>query len=180
MFKQDNTQPYKPAPLTFKVKRNALIVSALTVITLISVACTPQTIAPAEYNHLIQAIPVNATQSSPAKKAPPKKEKDYICAKASWYELTSRTASGEMANPESLSAAHRTLPFGTLVELVNPKTHRKVIVRINDRGPYAKQRTIDVTRRAARELGFLQQGQAILHMHVVNGNTASLRGNRCQ
>jgi rare lipoprotein A len=80
------------------------------------------------------------------------------CGKASWYALTSRTASGEMADPSSLSAAHRSLPFGTMVQVRNLRNGKTVTVRVNDRGPFVKGRIIDVTRAAAAELGFLKRG----------------------
>src|SRR5579862_4888035 len=69
------------------------------------------------------------------------------------YE-SGRTASGEPAAPGGLTAAHRTLPFGTRVLVTNKRNGRSVVVRINDRGPYAAGRIIDVTPAAARALGF--------------------------
>ena len=66
----------------------------------------------------------------------------------------SRTASGEFAMPRGLTAAHRTLPFGTKVKITNRKNGRSVVVRINDRGPFVKGRVIDVTPFAAQILGF--------------------------
>lgn len=63
-----------------------------------------------------------------------------------------KTASGEIYNKYKLTAAHRTLPFGTLVKVTNLKNGKWVIVRINDRGPYNKKRIIDVSFRAARHL----------------------------
>ena len=65
-----------------------------------------------------------------------------------------KTASGERANPVSLTAAHRSLPFGSSVKLTNKKNGRAVVVRINDRGPFVRGRIIDVTPAAARQLGF--------------------------
>jgi rare lipoprotein A len=65
-----------------------------------------------------------------------------------------KTASGERMNPSALTAAHRTLPFGTEVEVVNWRNGQKVKVRINDRGPFAIGRVIDLTPAAARALGF--------------------------
>jgi len=64
------------------------------------------------------------------------------------------TASGEQANPVALTAAHRTLPFGTTVQVINRSTGRSVTVRINDRGPFIRGRIIDLTPAAAQELGF--------------------------
>jgi peptidoglycan lytic transglycosylase len=64
------------------------------------------------------------------------------------------TASGERFSPGALTAAHRTLPFGSRVRVTNSRNGRSVIVRINDRGPYTKGRVIDLTPAAARVLGF--------------------------
>ncbi|NRG16692.1 septal ring lytic transglycosylase RlpA family protein [Rhizobiales bacterium] len=82
------------------------------------------------------------------------------CGKASWYQLTSRTASGVMANPEAMTAAHRSLPFGTQVKVENLSNGKSVVLKIVDRGPFVRGRVIDVSRRAARELGFLRKGVA--------------------
>ena len=65
-----------------------------------------------------------------------------------------RTANGEHASPRQLTAAHRSLPFGTLVRVTSRSTGRSVIVRINDRGPYVRGRVIDLTPAAASALGF--------------------------
>jgi rare lipoprotein A len=65
-----------------------------------------------------------------------------------------QTASGVWASPASLTAAHRTLPFGTLVQVTNKSNGRSVRVRINDRGPFVRGRVIDVTPAAAHDLGF--------------------------
>jgi rare lipoprotein A len=65
-----------------------------------------------------------------------------------------QTASGVRASPTSLTAAHRSLPFGTLVRVTNDANGRSVVVRIIDRGPFARGRVIDVTPAAARALGF--------------------------
>jgi peptidoglycan lytic transglycosylase len=65
-----------------------------------------------------------------------------------------RTANGERAAASGLTAAHRTLPFGTLVRVTNKHTGRSVVVRINDRGPFVRGRVIDVTPAAAHALGF--------------------------
>jgi rare lipoprotein A len=65
-----------------------------------------------------------------------------------------RTASGEASHPDGLTAAHRTLPFGTMVRVTNRRNGRSVLVRINDRGPFTRGRVIDVTPAAAQRLGF--------------------------
>jgi len=64
-----------------------------------------------------------------------------------------RTASGERFNPGAMTAAHRTLPFGTRVQVTNSSNGRSVIVRINDRGPFVKGRSIDLSSAAARAIG---------------------------
>ncbi len=81
--------------------------------------------------------------------------------KASWYGPGfhgKRTASGERFNTNDLTAAHRTLPFGTRVRVVNKSTGRSVVVRINDRGPYAHGRVIDLSRASAQAIGILGVG----------------------
>jgi rare lipoprotein A len=64
------------------------------------------------------------------------------------------TASGERVNPHRMTAAHRTLPFGTWVKVTNKRNGHTVRVRINDRGPFKRGRVIDVTPAVAKELGF--------------------------
>jgi rare lipoprotein A len=65
-----------------------------------------------------------------------------------------KTANGERANPTGLTAAHKTLPFGTRVRVVNKRNGKSVVVRINDRGPFVRGRIIDLTPAGARALGF--------------------------
>ena len=80
---------------------------------------------------------------------------------ASWYGGKfhgRKTANGETYDQNRMTAAHRTLPFGTRVEVTNLRNGRSVVVRINDRGPFIKGRIIDVSRRAAGKLGFRNQG----------------------
>ena len=80
------------------------------------------------------------------------------CGQASWYQLRGLTASGQQADPEALTAAHPTLAFGTEVIVTNLENGRSVNLTIVDRGPFVKGRIIDVSRRAARDLGFMTQG----------------------
>jgi rare lipoprotein A len=75
------------------------------------------------------------------------------CGTASWYHEGSRTANGERYRPDGITAAHRTLPFGTRVQVRNQRTGRTVTVRINDRGPFIGGRIIDLSRGAQRVLG---------------------------
>jgi len=77
---------------------------------------------------------------------------------AAYYSQSSRVASGGHFDPTLLTAAHRTLPFGTRVRVTDPKTGRSVIVTVNDRGPFNKGRVIDVSLAAARVLGMIGRG----------------------
>ncbi|MBQ8948359.1 MAG: septal ring lytic transglycosylase RlpA family protein [Prevotella sp.] len=88
---------------------------------------------------------------------------DMQSGKASYYAKKfsgRRTASGERLHHDSLTCAHRTYPFGTKLKVTNPANGKQVIVRVTDRGPYVKGRIIDLSVRAARELGILSQGIA--------------------
>ena len=80
------------------------------------------------------------------------------CGGASWYALHSRTASGEMMNPSAMTAAHKTLPLGSKVRVTHAKTGKSIVVRINDRGPFIKGRIIDLSKGAAKRLGFINSG----------------------
>jgi rare lipoprotein A len=80
---------------------------------------------------------------------------------ASFYS-GGQTASGEVSVPTGLTAAHPTLPFGTMVVVTNARNGRTVVVRIVDRGPYGRGRIIDVSRAAARELDMIEDGTAIV------------------
>ena len=71
-----------------------------------------------------------------------------------------KTASGERIHHDSLTCAHRTYPFGTLLQVTNPANGKQVIVKVTDRGPYVKGRVIDLSVRAAQELGIIAQGIA--------------------
>lgn len=85
--------------------------------------------------------------------------------RASWYGPGfhgRRTASGERFNTHALTAAHRTLPFGTRVRVRNARTGRSVVVRINDRGPYSHGRIIDLSRASASVLGISGVGSVTL------------------
>ncbi len=79
---------------------------------------------------------------------------------ASWYQMGKITANGEAYNPDGLTAAHRTLPFGTMVQVKNLANGRTVRLRINDRGPFVGNRILDVSRGGARRLGLMGPGTA--------------------
>lgn len=85
---------------------------------------------------------------------------------ASWYK-DKRTASGERFSSSAMAAAHKKLPFGTLVRVVDLKTNKSITVRINDRGPYIRGRVIDLTTGAARALGMYSRGIAKVRIEVL-------------
>jgi rare lipoprotein A len=90
------------------------------------------------------------------------------CGGASWYALHSRTASGERMNPSTLTAAHRSLRFGTKVRVTNRNNGRSVIVRINDRGPFIRGRVLDLSRAAAHQIGMVHSGTAKVCFQIVS------------
>ncbi|NOY70297.1 MAG: septal ring lytic transglycosylase RlpA family protein, partial [Deltaproteobacteria bacterium] len=82
---------------------------------------------------------------------------------ASWYGPTfhgKKTANGEIYNMHAMTAAHKTLPLGTVVSVHNLKNGRKIVVRINDRGPFVRGRIIDLSNAAAKKIGMIAQGTA--------------------
>ena len=90
---------------------------------------------------------------------------------ASWYGRKfkgHKTASGAYYDPAKLTAAHRSLPLGTKVEVTNLENKRKVIVEINDRGPYVPGRMIDLSQAAAYELGMKKKGLARVKIKVLS------------
>ena len=95
-----------------------------------------------------------------------------ISGAASWYGPKfhgRQTANGERFNMDALTAAHRTLPFGTKVRVVNPDNGKAVVVRINDRGPYAGHRVIDLSRKAAQSIGLMRKGVGKVKIEVLQG-----------
>lgn len=79
-----------------------------------------------------------------------------------------KTASGKAYNKNKLSAAHKRLPLGTKVRVTNVRTGKSVVVRVNDRGPYVKGRIIDLSHRAAAEIGMLKKGVARVQVEVLS------------
>jgi rare lipoprotein A len=81
------------------------------------------------------------------------------CGGASWYSLPGqRTASGARMNPHAMTAAHKSLPLGSVVRVVNQRTGKTIRVTINDRGPYIRGRIIDLSKAAAQQLGIIAAG----------------------
>ncbi|MDP2244491.1 septal ring lytic transglycosylase RlpA family protein [Pseudomonas sp.] len=117
-------------PRTARLIRNSLILSALTLL----VGCTSQGIKPGGYSAEGQASYYGARHHG------------------------NKTASGERFDQHALTAAHRSLPFGSRVRVTNLRNDKSVVVRINDRGPYAKGRIIDLSHQAAGRIDMLRAG----------------------
>ncbi len=82
-----------------------------------------------------------------------------------------RTASGEAYDPRDFTAAHRSLPFGTRVRVTDVQSGRSVVVRINDRGPWGKERLIDISRAAANEIGLARRGRGTVSLALAQDDT---------
>lgn len=105
---------------------------------------------------------------------------------ASWYGEdfhAKKTANGERYDMNSLTAAHRTLPLPSIVKVTNLENGRSLVLRVNDRGPYAKSRIIDVSKRASQLLGFHTQGTTKVRVEVMEKESkalkAALLGEKC-
>lgn len=90
---------------------------------------------------------------------------------ASWYGGKfhgRKTANGERFNQDGLTAAHRTLPFGTKLRVTNTRTGKSVVVRVNDRGPFSGRRILDLSRGAAKSIGMINSGVAKVKIDVLS------------
>lgn len=108
--------------------------------------------------------PAGSPEASPAEGTP------ITGGEASYYgdELAGNpTASGEPFRPAELTAAHRSLPLGSRVRVTNVRNGESVVVRVNDRGPYAERRVIDVSKAAAREIGLLRRGTGQVRLELL-------------
>jgi rare lipoprotein A len=126
--------------------------------------------------------PPPAVAPAPAPVAPPppaqSRTKSTGSVRASYQgeeEAGHRTASGEAYDPEALTAASKTLPIGSTIIVTNPKNGKSVKVRINDRGPHVRGRSLDLSRRAAEELGITEKGVARLKVERVDSKSARSR-----
>ena len=108
-----------------------------------------------------------ASQQTAAPREPPKAHEGL----ASYYARSlsgNATASGETYNENALTAAHRTFAFGTNVRVTNLSNGRSVVVRINDRGPHVEGRIIDLSYRAAEEIGLIEEGVAPVRLEILD------------
>jgi rare lipoprotein A len=115
-----------------------------------------------------RAAPPPAAEEAEAKRDGPPAAEVGLATYYARSLVGRRTASGERYDPQLLTAAHRTLPFGTRVG-VRRKDGRSVVVRINDRGPFGRGRVIDLSERAAAAIGLLRDGVAEVELRVLPG-----------
>ncbi|MDV2857821.1 septal ring lytic transglycosylase RlpA family protein [Oceanimonas smirnovii] len=120
---------------------------------------------------VVLLLGVSACGSQSDASAPPSKQGLLLGeGKASYYggrHHGRKTASGERFNKNDLTAAHKTLPFGTRVKVTNLRNNQVVVVRINDRGPYARGRVIDLSEQAAREVGMIRAGVVPVRLEIL-------------
>jgi rare lipoprotein A len=125
-----------------------------------------------EFVPLAPSAEVTAPAAEPAIDAPSAPQETTLGrGSASYYAAKfhgRRTASGEAFDNRAMTAAHRTLPFGTMVRVTNPSTGKSVVVRINDRGPFTRGRMIDVSRAAAEQLGLIAPGHATVELALID------------
>jgi len=101
----------------------------------------------------------------------------YQYGKASYYAgqfIGRKTANGEIFTSNEYTCAHKSLPFGTKLKVTNIETNESIIVRVNDRGPYVKNRIVDLSLRGAHELGLMKSGVAEVSIEIVNKQFSSL------
>lgn len=121
-------------------------------------------------------VPVMPAEPTAAEDTAPRADNRIYqeTGQASWYGgedgFAGRpTANGEVYDPADLTCAHRTLPFGTSIEVKNLETGRKAVLRVNDRGPFVRGRMLDVSEKAAKALGMTAKGTARVRIRTVDG-----------
>jgi len=125
------------------------------------------TLARAQTEPALDVAPLEATRAEASTSQP---DAEPLEGRVSYYPRRfagRKTASGERFNPKSLTMAHKTLPFGTLVRVVNVRTQQSVVVRVNDRGPHTPGRIADLSPAAAHQLGMLRAGVIVARLEPV-------------
>ena len=165
----------KGCPRTIRPPADALTAMLLSAFAALAVACAP-TVGPPGPSAMRgqQPYSVNGIHYYPI----PSARGFSQAGTASWYGEPFHgrpTSSGEIYDMHRMTAAHKTLPLGTHVKVTRIDTGDSLIVRINDRGPFVKNRIIDLSHAAARQLGFAQQGTAPVHIAAVLAATPAVR-----
>lgn len=129
---------------------------------------SPQSVIAILVMSVIVIASTGCGSSRAAQRSDPRGYQETETGTACWYHLPGNTtASGEPYSAKKLTAAHRTLPFGAIVDIRRLDNGREVRVRINDRGPFVKGRIIDLNRAAARKLDLIEKGLAPVEVRVV-------------
>ena len=126
----------------------------------------PQRRASVAHHRRVAAASRKHTRAARPAAAGPAATTDGSVGIASFYKYEAKTANGEQFNPRELTAAHRTLPFGTRLRVTNVATGQSVSVRINDRGPFIAGRVVDVSLSAAEVLGMVDRGITKVKLEV--------------
>ncbi len=150
----------------------AILLSCLAIMLLYSCAGTPRygRVQP-NPDKPEPTVKSSKPQSVHSKDRPSPKGRIYQEGTASWYGKKfhgRKTASGERFDMHQLTAAHKTLPFGTVVRVTNLENGRTVDVRINDRGPHTPKRIIDISYSAAKKLGLIEQGLGRVSIEIIS------------
>ncbi len=146
-------------PIKGDNRRAAMIAVATFAALLLAVGLATFSDLPQNASHKMQSADPQPTSKVLKTRDLNTKDPKTKTGEASWYDFDGqKTANGETMNARRLTAAHPTLPFGTKVVVENVDNGRTVMVRVNDRGPYADGRVIDVSKEAARKLGMVEDG----------------------
>ncbi len=148
------------------MKKNLFSITLLFTILYLFVSCAPSP----RYSSSKGRKSNSSTRSSSKKTSKKVAGRHALSGHASWYGpgfQGKKTANGERFNMHAMTAAHKTLPFGTKVEVTAVKTGKKVVVRINDRGPFIKGRVIDLSKKAAKKLGILKSGHGKVKIRII-------------
>jgi rare lipoprotein A len=162
------------APASAQLMTHSRILAPFAVLAMLATGCgiataqnSPAPVAAPAVVATPAPVPAPAAVPAPVAKAAASVE----TGKIAWYGKKfagRRTASGESFNPEALTMAHKTLPFGTRVKVTNLANKKSVILRVNDRGPTQADRVGDVSLAAARALGMVRSGVADAELEVVS------------
>jgi rare lipoprotein A len=119
-----------------------------------------------------QSFDDNVTAPQTSTQTPPTQSYETVGqGEASYYGAAfagNRTASGERFDPSALTCAHRSLPIGTMLRVTNLANGRSVTVRVNDRGPFVRSRLLDMSLAAARDIGMVRTGKAMVRLEIVH------------
>jgi rare lipoprotein A len=156
-----------------RLVRSVSYITTITVANILASCAIPPPIAP---------VPQPMFTATPVPQAKPRREllpaSRIQTVKASWYGHTfagHKTTSGEPYNPQDLTAASKTLPLGTIVKVSNPQNGKSVKVRINDRGPFVRGRSLDLSHHAAKALGILHTGVTRVNVQKLTSPSAASR-----